>query len=330
MKRSVFVATLFLLGLTLSAQTPVNLRVDVQLVNVVATVTDAAGRHVPNLTQDDFTLFEDGVPQKISHFSQDYNVPVSVGILLDISGSMQEKMKAATAAVERFINNVHPDDDIFLMTFARDIKLEQDFTSDRRKLSQALNKIRVSGGTVLYDALAQGLEKVQTGRHKKRAILVMSDGMDASSKKIKMPALVNRIQESEVLVYGLGTAPTVYADPAEHVPFRLPTVASAARGPVASGTPARARGNASGVNMAVMRQFADNSGGQAYLLAETFVDGDGSDIDNVLSSIADELRGQYTLGYYASSRGNAGKLHAIKVTAKEGMKVRARTNYQEK
>jgi len=149
MKRAVFTVSLLLMGLTLAAQTPTALRVDVRLVNVVATVTDSVGRHVSNLTADDFTVLEDGVPQKITHFTQDYDVPVSVGILLDTSGSMQGKMSAATEAVEHFLNRVHPDDDIFLMTFARTIKLEQDFTSDRRKLSRALNNITISGGTVL-------------------------------------------------------------------------------------------------------------------------------------------------------------------------------------
>src|SRR5437868_180632 len=138
MKRTVLTATVFLIGLTLSAQTPTSLRVDVRLVNVVATVTDASGRHVPDLSADDFTVLVDGLTQQITHFTQDHDVPVSVGILVDTSGSMQGKMQAATEAVDRFINNVHQEDDIFLMTFAREIKLEQDFTSDRRKLSRAL------------------------------------------------------------------------------------------------------------------------------------------------------------------------------------------------
>jgi VWFA-related protein len=99
MKKALFVATFALLTLTLLAQNPTTLRVDVRLVNVVATVTDASGKFVPNLTANDFTVFEDGVPQKITHFTQDRNVPVSVGMLLDTSGSMAGKMKAATGAV---------------------------------------------------------------------------------------------------------------------------------------------------------------------------------------------------------------------------------------
>lgn len=334
MKRAVFTASILLLGLTLAAQTPTALRVDVRLVNVVATVTDAGGRHVQGLTAEDFTVFEDGVPQKISHFTQDRDVPVSVGILLDTSGSMQEKMKAATGAVDRFINRVHPDDDIFLMTFARNTNLEQDFTSDRRKLSRALNELRVGGGTVLYDALQEGLDKIRSGRHDKRAILVISDGIDGGSKKTKLEQVLGSIRGAEVLVYGLGAAPTVYADPDEHVPFTLPTQRSAARGPTAVSNPrqgpaqrgAPALSGLNAVNMSVMRQFAENSGGQAFLLEDTFIDSKGPEIDRVLTSIADELRGQYTLSYYPSAPDN-GRFHSVRVTTRAGHKVRTRTGY---
>jgi len=337
MKRAFLTVSILFLVLTLAAQTPTALRVDVRLINVVATVTDDVGRHIPNLTADDFTVLEDGVAQKIVHFTQDYDVPVSVGILLDTSGSMQGKMKAATEAVERFIRNVHPDDDIFLMTFAREIHLEQDFTNDRRKLSRALNEIKVSGGTVLYDALQEGLDKIRLGRHDKRAILLISDGFDAGSRKTKLQELLGSIRSSEVLVYGLGTAPTVYADPAEHIPFTLPTPRSAARGPAPVtnpklGPPQRVAPAPSGfnaVNMTVMTQFAENSGGQAFLLADTFVDSKGPEIEKVLTSVADELRAQYTLGYYPSAPDN-GKFHTIKVTTHDGQKVRTRTGYQGK
>jgi VWFA-related protein len=335
MKLPFFTASILLVGLTLAAQEPTSLRVSVRLVNVVTTVMDAAGRHVPNLKADDFTILEDGVPQKISHFTQDRDVPVSVGLLLDTSGSMQAKISAATEAIERFMNNVHADDDIFLMSFDRDIELEQDFTSDRRKLVRALNGLRPGGATVLYDGLQVALEKVSRGRHDKRAILVLSDGIDQGSKRIKLDQLLESIRGAEVLVYGLGTAPTVYADPAEHVPFTLPTQQSAARGPSQllnvrpaiqgrRGTVVAAQANA--VNMTVMRQFAENSGGQAFLLADTFVDTGASDINKVLTTIADELRAQYTLSYYPSKPDN-GQYHNIKVTTHAGHKVRTRTGY---
>ena len=335
MRRVAFIAGLLVSVLALAAQTPTTLRVDVRLVSVVATVTDTDGKFVPELSADDFAVLEDGVPQKIAHFTQDHDVPVSVGILLDTSGSMTAKMRTAVDAVDRFINNIHAEDDIFLMTFSRDAVVEQDFTSDRKKLSRAMNALHVGGATVLYDALKEALDKVRTGRHDKRALLVISDGMDAGSRRTNLPELIRAIRGAEVLVYGLGTGQTFYADPVEHVPFTLPTPTSSARGPAAilNSRPVRRGGGSNlinGVNMSVLNQFATNSGGQAFLLSSTFIDTGVSEIDRILTMIADELRGQYTLGYYPSQIDKPGesRYHTIKVTTQKGYSVRARTGYE--
>src|SRR5262250_788604 len=121
-------------------------RVDVRLVNVVATVIDSRGRSIPNLKVDDFVLEEDGKPQQITHFSQDQNVPVSVGILLDTSGSMDRKIKTAVEAVERFSRRIHQNDEIFLITFSGRPVLRQDFTDDREKLALSLRHVTATGG----------------------------------------------------------------------------------------------------------------------------------------------------------------------------------------
>src|SRR5207237_6057359 len=116
------------------------LKVEVALVNVVATITDETGHYVADLTQDAITVFEDGQPQRISHFSQATDLPVSIGVLLDTSGSMERKIGTATTAVERFIRSVHRDDDIFLMTFANRPALQQAFTDDRERLPRRLRR----------------------------------------------------------------------------------------------------------------------------------------------------------------------------------------------
>jgi VWFA-related protein len=139
------------------------LKVDVALVNVVATVTDEAGLYVSDLTEKDFIIEEDGQPQKIAHFNQSNDLPVSMGIVLDTSGSMERKIGTATTAVERFIRSVHKDDDIFLMTFSNRPDLQQDFTSDRERLARALRRVSVGGGTALYDALELSLRKIKHG-----------------------------------------------------------------------------------------------------------------------------------------------------------------------
>src|SRR5213594_2207741 len=152
------------------------LKVDVALVNVVATVTDETGHYISDLTENDLIVLEDGKEQKISHFSQSNELPVSMGLLLDSSGSMERKIGTATTAVERFIRTVHRDDDIFLMTFSNRPDLAQDFTDDREKLARALRRVTVGGGTALYAALELSLRKIKKGIQDKKAILLLTDG----------------------------------------------------------------------------------------------------------------------------------------------------------
>src|SRR5438552_17760603 len=126
------------------------LKVDVALVNVVATVTDETGHYISDLTENDLIVLEDGKEQKISHFSQSNELPVSMGLLLDSSGSMERKIGTATTAVERFIRSIHRDDDIFLMTFANRPDLRKDFTDDRERLGRAFGHGLGRGGPRPY------------------------------------------------------------------------------------------------------------------------------------------------------------------------------------
>src|SRR5438034_6100809 len=203
-------AALFAVALSVCAVVAAQVRVDVRLVNVIVTVTDSHGRYIPNLTENDFIVEEDGKIQHISHFSQDHNVPVSVGILLDTSGSMDRKIRTAVDAVERFTRRVHENDEIFLITFSGQTVLRQDFTADREKLGQALRHLNATGGTALYDALSEGLAKIRTGRHHKQAILVITDGQDTASSA-KFDEVLQSIRESELLVYPIGISPLTYA-----------------------------------------------------------------------------------------------------------------------
>src|SRR5215470_16011918 len=183
------------------------LKVDVALVNVVATVTDETGHYVSDLTENDLIVEEDGKVQTISHFSQSNDLPVSMGIVLDTSGSMERKIGTATTAVDRFIRTIHKDDDIFLMTFSNRPDLLQDFTDDRDKLARALKHVTVGGGTALYDALELSLRKIKRGVQDKKAILLLTDGEDTTSESTFTEAETS-VRESELLVYCLGISPS--------------------------------------------------------------------------------------------------------------------------
>jgi Ca-activated chloride channel family protein len=298
-------AAVLLPQLPAPAETPSiqeSLRVDVRLVNVFVTVTNGSGRHIGGLTRDDFIVEEDGVIQDVAHFSQDDGIPVSVGILFDASGSMINKLKTAVNAVDRFIRTIHKDDDIFLMAFSGSIDLKQDFTDNRDRLTKALRSIEANGGTSLYDALEQGLLKIKSGRHQKRAILLLSDGEDTSSRS-RFTQVLQHIREAELLVYPLGIGPVTYASRNEHVPFNWP--------PALGGPRRSASVRRDSVDMDVLQSLATESGGRAFMLSESVIGG-GNQIENVLGQIAGELRSQYTLGFYPRHPDD-GKFHSLRV-----------------
>src|SRR5262245_41802569 len=206
MTRSGFVVAILIAGVAGVSLAVAQLKVDVGLVNVFATVTDDKGRYVADLAPEDLIVEEDGQVQQISHFDQSNDLPVSVGILLDTSGSMERKIATATKSVERFIRTIHEDDDIFLMTFSNQPNLRQDFTDDREKLAAALRRVVVSGGTALYDALDDGLHNIKRGKHDKKAIHLITEGQD-TARGITFDQAALAVRESELLVYCLGISP---------------------------------------------------------------------------------------------------------------------------
>jgi Ca-activated chloride channel family protein len=281
------------------------LRVDVRLVNIYATVIDTSGRYVDGLKPTDFIVQEDGRRQMLAHFDHNQDTPVSVGIVLDTSGSMATKLDTATDAIDRFIRTIHPDDDIFLMGFDTETYLMQDFTSDRLKLRKALKYADSGGGTALYDALQEGIRKVKHGANTKRAILLITDGEDTTSESTFNEARLT-VRESELLVYSLGISPSPDARFIDTPGGRL-----------------RSRDS---VDMNVLRNFASDSGGRAYLVSENMLGGKNSEFDRILGQIASELRSQYTLAYYPAHPDD-GKYHDIRVQTRYGYFVRARRGY---
>ena len=179
-------------------------RSGVDLVYVTATVTEKNGRVISDLTEQDFTVFDDGKQQEIVSFTRG-RVPVSVGIVLDASGSMTpDKMTAARAAIRRFTEELlRPDDQLFVATFGVRTWLRQSWTTDRDKLNAALDGTRTEWGTALYDAVRTTLPIAATGERNKKALLVLSDGDDRNSRT-PLKVVQEMIRASDVLVYALG------------------------------------------------------------------------------------------------------------------------------
>lgn len=178
-------------------------RVDTELVTLTATVTDSRGRYVANLKQSDFTVYEDGAKQELAYFNTGDRVPVSLGIIFDTSGSMIDKIDGVRDAVEHFVKSVSSGDEIFLIRFSEDAELIQDFTDDRRRILRAVENLEPQGSTALYDAVVLGLQRITQGKHRKRALLLLTDGNDTSSST-KFDAVISLARRSEVTIYALG------------------------------------------------------------------------------------------------------------------------------
>ena len=309
-------------------------RTGVELINVTATVTDASGRFVPGLRQEDFIVYEDDERQTVTHFSAE-RVPVSLGVVLDTSGSMAgEKIQSARAALNRFLYELlDRDDEIFLYRFADDGMLVQDWTTDRQQLARGLDRLRPNGGTAMYDAVADAVPIASSGRHRKKAIVVISDGNDTSSG-IAVRELKQIIRESEALVYAIGidgVSETVRRTPVPRAPIPFPIpFPPGRRGPAwppqgqprPAPVPRAGGGSEDRVNVAALREMTDDSGGRTEIIHDT------RDLNPATASIAHELSQQYYLGYPAAGK-NDGRWHSIRVEVrgKGTYRVRARRGY---
>ena len=318
----------------LCSMTAGQIRVDVALVNIVATVTDSHGRYISDLAAEDFIVHEDGKRQSISHFSRSADLPISVGIVLDTSGSMERKIGTAIRAVDRFIRDIHPEDDIFLMTFDEHPRMRQNFTNNREKLSEALYKVKVGSGTALYDAVIAGIDKLKKAKRNKKAIILISDGVDTSSEHNFAVALL-ATRESEALVYCLGILPEgsvrsprppiPIPDPGFGTPIPLPGRGRRAM-PGQILRSSQRMPNWDAVDMTVLDAIAEASAGNSWLI--TSGEGRTSQIKEALDFIADELRSQYTLGYYPGHPLDDGKWHQVEIRPRNSRyNVRAKKEY---
>ncbi len=319
----------------------------VELINVTATVTDGSGRFVSGLQKGDFRLFEDGEEQQITHFNSE-RVPVSLGIVLDTSGSMEgEKWTNAKAALNRFLYQLlDPADEVFLYRFDNQPELVEGWATDRDRIANGLARIRPRGATSLYDAVAEALPLAQTGRHRKKALVVISDGNDTNSR-MTVRVLRQLIRESEVLVYAIGidsqatmisnggqapgTAPPQSPPPGRMpVPLPFPTPGRRPPPPPPQPNPTPPVGGGSGysrgrlddrVNVAALRDITDDSGGRTEIVRT------GRDLEPATANVADELSKQYYLGYPSTGKRDS-QWHTIRVEVRDGRHlVRARRGY---
>ena len=248
------------------------LNVNVDLVELSVTVLDRNERHVTGLEALSFEVFEDSVQQDISLFLHE-DRPVSLGLVIDNSRSMERKKERVDAAALSFVRLSNPQDEAFLIHFDDTVRLEEDFTSDIGALEKTLSTISPYGQTSLFDALMMSLEKIKEGRYDEQAILLVSDGADNASVAVYEQVLEN-VRQSEAALYPIGVLNDSEA-----------------------GLEARA----------ALEALAEASGGRAFF-PET-----ANEIPLITEIIARELRELYTLGYVPTNSRRDGTWRSVRV-----------------
>jgi Ca-activated chloride channel family protein len=254
-------------------------RVDVDLVLVPVTVTDLKHAPVMNLTQQDFKLFEDNTEERVQYFGTD-DVPISVGVLVDLSGSMKNKIDSVREAVDQFFNNANPEDDYFVVTFADHPGLLADTTQSIATIQAKLATMEAKGNTALADAIYLSLRKLRSAKYQRKALLIISDGGDNYSRytlrEVRELAL-----ESDVQIYAI--------DICDALPLFLPAKFSEL------------------AQEHWLSQVTDITGGR------TIAVDNAAKLPDAASRISLELRNQYVLGYRPSNAARDGKWRKILV-----------------
>jgi len=252
------------------------IRVDVNLVVLHTTVIDDRGKFVDGLTQENFRVFEDKVEQKLSIFKRE-DIPVSMGLVIDNSGSMRDKRPRVNEAALTLVQASNPQDEAFVVNFNDDfyLDLDKDFSSSIPELKEALERIDSRGSTALYDALIGSLDHVKKGKKEKKVLLVVTDGEDNTSRN-SLEKTIKEIQKTDTVIYTIGLLGQENKRSAKNAKKALTEIAQA-------------------------------SGGIAFFPENV------EDVHAICEQVAHDIRHQYTLAYYPSNSAKDGTFRAVHV-----------------
>ena len=270
---------------------------------VTVTVTDQNGRYVTGLQKGDFRIYVDGIQRPLEFLRQDLNTPVSVGILADTSGSMEPKLQQLRAAISQFIGDLNSQDDVFLFAFSNRPFLLQPFTTNHFLVRSRLALLHAYGQTALFDTIMDGLIMVRHGRYDKKALLVVTDGMDNTSQAT-LQQVVGQARRMGVLIYSIGIG-----DPNSGG-------MGIAIGPFMFG------GDMDHVDTQTLTALSTESGARTFVVREV---GDGEALRQDCSAISNELREQYTAGFVAPDPSRPGyRSLRVDVPGRPELSVRVR------
>ena len=266
-------------------------RSDTRLVVLHTTVSDKSGHLITDLPQTAFTVYENGVTQPIKSFKRE-DVPVSMGLIIDNSGSMRDKRARVEAAAMALVKDSNKDDEVFVVNFNDEAFLDnphgKDFTSDTKEMEEALTRIDSRGGTAMRDAIRMSIDHLKEKAHKdKKVLVVVTDGNDNSSV-ISLENLVKASQQSEILIYGIGLLSEEERREAKRAERALNELAVATGG-------------------------------------ETFFPKDVSEVERIAHVVARDIRNQYTIQYTPTNQAMDGSFRQIKVGVNAPGRPTART-----
>jgi Ca-activated chloride channel family protein len=286
-------------------------RVSTSLITVPAEVMDRNGRYIGNLRKDDFRIFENGVEQELSYFAS-VEQPFTVALLLDVSGSTQSRLQAIRAAANAFINRLRPNDRLLIISFDGKINVLTEAVSLSELRSKRLRLNAVNDGTVLYDAVDLALNQKLAGIQGRKAIVLLTDGVDGGSKRGSFKHNLRDAEESNTVIY------TVQYNTLPDLPARLSRIVN----PKVRAHMQEKMTKEYGVGSNYLRALAEKTGGRLYSADEL------SEVPAAFNAITEELGRQYSLGYYPKNAAQAGETRDLKVrTRLPNLIVRARESY---
>src|SRR5215217_2592010 len=305
-------------------------RVSTTLVTIPVSVMDRDGRYVPNLQKEEFRVWEDGVEQEVAFF-QSVDKPFSVVLMLDTSPSTQFRLEDIQDAAISFVNQLRSDDKVMVVSFNDDIRILSDFTTDRNRLQRAIKRSRTDDGTRLYDAVDMVINQQLSRIQGRKAIVLFTDGVDTTSRQANYESNVMDAQELDALIY-----PVQYDTSRDmntnNYPMGQPIdiwgqILGGIFGGGRRGGMRRGGGRGTGrsdyeLANQYLLELANSTGGREYH-ADSL-----QNMAYAFGNVAEELRRQYSIGYYPKRPPQAGQRRQIKVRARQpNLAVRSRDSY---
>ncbi|HXD31679.1 MAG TPA: VWA domain-containing protein [Pyrinomonadaceae bacterium] len=316
------------------------IRVNTTLVTIPVSVMERDGRYVPNLRKEDFRLWEDGVEQQIAFFAT-VDKPFSLVLLLDTSSSTRFKLNEIQDAAITFVNQLQPDDRVMVITFDDKIRVLSDFTSDRRRLRDAILQTRTGDGTKLYDAVDMVINQKLSREQGKKAVVLFTDGVDTTSKHASFESTIRDAEELDAMIYpvqydtysggGGGGGSWPGSQPRSSGSVWIDILGGVLGGGRNRGNHGGGSGGGGGAGSSrgeydrgdrYLHELANRTAGRLYQADSTY------NLATAFANVAEELRRQYSIGYYPKAPSQAGQRRSIKVrTNQPNLAVRSRDSY---